>query len=109
MTLISDSSVVFAALSPRERHHEVCTAELVRAAVTVIPAPVLVEVDWLARSRGVHDVMDRVLGSVGDRSIAVVDLDEEEYRRVRALLRTYADLGLEFVGDRRIGHRAALQ
>ena len=97
MTLISDSSVVFAALSPRERHHEVCTAELERAAVTVVPAPVLVEVDWLARSRGVHDVMDRVLGSVGDRSIAVVDLDEEEYRRVRVLLRTYADLGLEFV------------
>jgi hypothetical protein len=41
--------------------------------------------------------MDRLLASVGDRSVAVVDLDEEEYQRVRVLLRTYADVGLEFV------------
>lgn len=97
MTLICDSSVVFAALSPRDRCHEVCSDVLERAAVTVIPAPVLAEVDWLARGRRVHDAMDRVLASVGDHSIAVVDLDEEDYRRVRTLLRTYADLGLEFV------------
>ena len=64
---------------------------------TTIPAPVLVELDWLARSRGVHDAMDRLLASIEDASVVVVDLDEEDYRRVRSLLSTYEDLALEFV------------
>lgn len=97
MTLVCDSSVLFAALSPRERAHDACTELLERETPIVVPAPVLAEVDWLARGRRVHDAVDRLLGSVVDRSVAVVELDEEEYRRVRSLLRTYADLGLDFV------------
>ena len=97
MTLVCDSSVLIAALSPRDRAHDACAELLERKGATTIPAPVLVELDWLARSRGVHDAMDRLLASVEDASVVVVDLDEEDYRRVRSLLSTYEDLPLEFV------------
>lgn len=96
MTLVCDSSVLFAALSERDRAHHACLS-LLEAATTIVPAPVLVETDWLARSRAVEDAMDRLLGSVLDRSVVVIDLDEEDYCRVRVLQRTYADLPLEFV------------
>lgn len=97
MTLVSDASVLIAALSERDRAHDACTGLLASGGVTTIPAPVLVEVDWVARSRGVDDAMDRLLGSIEDASVAVVDLDEEDYRRVRVLQRQYLDLPLEFV------------
>lgn len=96
MTLVCDTSVLFAALDPRERWHDTCTELLDRSAV-VIPAAVLVEVDWLARSRTLHDATGRLLASVLDRSVALVDLDESDYERARMLLRQYADLPLEFV------------
>ena len=97
MTLVCDSSVLVAALSPRDRAHDACAELLERERATTIPAPVLVEVDWLTRSRGVHDAMDRLLESVDDASVIVVDLDDEDHRRVRLLLSTYEDLALEFV------------
>lgn len=97
MTLVCDSSVLVAALSPRDRAHDACTKLLEHAAATAIPAPVLVEVDWVSRSRGIDDAMDRLLGSVVNRSVILVDLDGEDYRRVRSLQRQYADLRLEFV------------
>lgn len=97
MTLICDTSVLVAALSERDRAHEECSELLAREGATTIPAPVLVEVDWVARSRSVPDAMERLLGSVVDASVVVVDLDEEDYRRVRVLQQLYADLPLEFV------------
>ena len=97
MTLVCDTSVVFAALSPAERSHDACAALLERITPTVITSPALAEVDWLARSRGAADAMDRLLASIDDGSVAVVELDEGDYRRVRSLLRTYADLPLDFV------------
>jgi hypothetical protein len=97
VTLICDSSVLIAALSERDGAHDDCVELLAHEGTTTIPAPVLVEVDWLARSRGVADAMDRLLSSVDDGSVVLVDLDAEDYGRVRSLLRTYANLQLEFV------------
>ena len=97
MTLVCDASVVFGALDRRDRSHRRCAELLIEASRTVIPAPVLVEIDWLASSRGVRDAVDRVLQSADDRSMLIVDLDEEDYRRVRELLRRYADLPLDLV------------
>lgn len=96
MTLVCDTGVVLAALDRRDPHHAVC-AELLCAAATTVPAPVLVEIDWLTRSRGAVGGMHAVLNSVERREVLVVDLDGEDYRRVRVLQRTYADLPLEFV------------
>lgn len=95
--LVCDSGVVFAALNPRDRSHDDCTELLRLSRSTAIPAAAIVEIDWLARSRGVTDATDRLLASVEDRSIVVVELDEDDYRRVRKLVRRYADLPLSFV------------
>lgn len=96
-TLVCDASVVYAALSPRDRSHEACVELLSSSPSTTIPAPVIVEVDWLARSLGDPRATEEVLGSVEDGSVSVLDLDVEDYARVRSLLETYADIGLEFV------------
>ncbi len=96
-TLVCDASVIHAALNGRDRSHDACIALLRSSPSTTIPAPVIVEVDWLARSRGVAGATDELLESIDDGSLSVIDLDLEDYARVRSLLRTYADLGLEFV------------
>jgi len=96
-TLVCDASVVHAALNPRDSNHDGCIALLASSPSTTIPAPVIVEVDWLARSRGVAGATDDLLESIDDGSVSVVDLDLEDYARTRVLLRTYEDLGLEFV------------
>jgi uncharacterized protein len=95
--LVCDSSVVFAALSPTDRAHVACSELLERFPPTTIPAPALVEIDWLARSRSLADATDRLLASVDDESVVVADLDVDDYRRVRALIGRYADLPLDFV------------
>lgn len=97
MTLVCDSNVVFAALNRKDRHHDRCAALLSENTPTTIPAPVIVEVDWIARSRGVTGATDALLTSINERSVIVIDLDEEDYRRVRSLQRRYADLPLDFV------------
>ena len=97
MTLVCDSSVVLAVLNPRDRQHHACVDLLSSSSSTTIPAPVIVEVDWLGRSRRIRAATDDLLRSIDDRSLLVIDLDEDDYARVRSLLRKYADLGLEFV------------
>jgi predicted nucleic acid-binding protein len=96
-TLVCDASVIHAALNPRDRSHDACTALLSSSPSTTIPAPVIVEVDWLARSRGVAAATDQLLESIDDGSLSVIDLDLEDYARARVLLQMYEDLGLEFV------------
>lgn len=97
MTLVCDSSVVIAALNRRDPDHDRCANLLSTSSATTIPAPVIVEVDWVARSRGAATAIDALLASIDERDVIVVNLDEEDYRRVRALQRRYADLPLEFV------------
>lgn len=97
MTLVCDAGVIVAALDRRDPQHKRCAALLSAGAATIIPAPVLVEVDWVARARGARGATDALLASIDRREVLVVDLDGEDYRRVRALLRKYDDLPLEFV------------
>jgi predicted nucleic acid-binding protein len=96
-TLVCDASVVHAALNERDRSHRACIELLSSSSCTAIPAPVIVEVDWLARSRNLQSATVELLESIEDGSLAVVDLDVEDYIGVRSLLSTYADFGLEFV------------
>lgn len=96
-TLVCDASVVYACLNPRDRSHDACVELLASSPSTTIPSPVIVEVDWLARSRDVPRATEELLGSIEDGSVSVLDLDAEDYARVRVLLGAYADLGLEYV------------
>jgi hypothetical protein len=94
-TLLADTGVVYAALDPRDDDHGRCRALLASGAAVTIPAPLIGELDWLGRTRGRWDVADLVLGSVVDGSVLVVDLDLEDWKRVRDLVRRYADLPLD--------------
>lgn len=96
MTLVCDANVIIAALDLQDAQHSRC-ATLLEGGGTTIPAPAIVEIDWVTRTRGTAGAMDALLASIDRREVLVVNLDEEDYRRVRFLQHQYADLPLEFV------------
>jgi uncharacterized protein len=96
-TLLADTSVVYAALNPKERDHAACARAVASAPAVVLPAPVLTETAELALRRRNTRAVDVLLGSVLDETVAVVDLDYQDYARTRHLVRKYADLPLSFV------------
>lgn len=95
--LVCDTSVVYAAIDSSEREHSVCRALLGSVEGIAVPSPVIVEVDWIGRSRGHADAGEHLLRSIGDGSALLVNLDESDLQRSRALLRAYDDLPLDFV------------
>jgi hypothetical protein len=78
--------------------HEVCAQLLADfAEPLLVPAPVVVELDWLAGNRLGPEAFDAFLEDLADGGIALVDLVRADYERVRELLGRYADLKLGFV------------
>jgi len=96
-TLVVDTSVVFGALDRFDPSHSACASALTSGRTVVIPAPVIVEVDWLARSRGLRGAAQTLLAGVLDGSMLVANLDESDYARVAALVEGYDDLPLSLV------------
>jgi uncharacterized protein len=96
-TIVADTSVVYGALDRADADHARCSSALSSGAVVVMPSPVIVEVDWLARSRGRSGAMTALLNSVLDGSLLVVNLDTEDVARATHLVEQYDDLPLEFV------------
>lgn len=98
MALIVDTGPLYAAMDRADPDHLACR-ELLETAVdpVVVPAPVLVEVEWLATSRLGPLAFDAVLASVADGGLVVRDLDLADWARVRSLCHTYADLPLGLV------------
>jgi uncharacterized protein len=93
-TLVVDTSVVFGALDSFDPNHAACASTLASGGTVVMPAPVLVEVDWLARSRGRRGAVATLLSGVLDGSTLVADLDAIDYARVADLVERYDDLPL---------------
>jgi predicted nucleic acid-binding protein len=62
----------------------------------LVPAPVLVELDWLGTTRGLPAVQ-AVLDSINSAEVAVADLHPDDYDRIAELCRDYEDLRLGFV------------
>jgi predicted nucleic acid-binding protein len=96
-TLVVDTSVVYGALDGFDPNHAACASTLSSGATVVMPAPVIVEVDWLARSRGRTGAMPVLLAGVLDGSVLVSNLDAEDYARAAVLLAQYDDLPLSLV------------
>src|SRR5438309_8464908 len=63
----------------------------------VVPAPVVVELEWLASSRLQPRAFLAFLSDVEDGRIEVAELERADYPRIRGLLERYADLPLGFV------------
>ena len=96
--LVCDTSVVYAALDSRDRAHAACRALLGATSEGVaVPAPIVVEVDWIGRARGRPDAGAVLLRGIDNGDVLLVNLDEHDYRRSRDLLCAYHDLPLEFV------------
>ncbi len=62
-----------------------------------MPAPVLVELDYLAARQRDRRAIDVMLDEVHGGAYQIEDLVAADYRRVRDLLSTYADLRVGFV------------
>jgi len=98
VALICDTGPLYAAMDRADADHRVC-AELLAGAreALLVPAPVVVELDWLAGNRLGPEPFAAFLTDVEEQSIAIVELVRADYVRVRDLLARYADLKLGFV------------
>lgn len=98
MALIVDTGPLYAAMDRNEVDHERCARLLADTREPlVVPAPVVVEVDWLAGSRlGPRPFVEFLLDHL-DGAIEIAGLLRDDYARIRDLLTAYEDLGLGFV------------
>jgi hypothetical protein len=98
VALICDTGPLYAAMDRADPDHSAC-AELLAGSdePLVVPAPVVVELDWLSGTRLGVDPFVAFLADVEHGGIAVLELVDADYARVRELLVQYADFKLGFV------------
>lgn len=98
MGLVIDTGVLLAAIEPHDNHHHACASLIEQARETrVVPAPVLVELEYLLRQASDADAFRAFLQDSARGAFAIEPLLREDYARVGELLGTYADLRLGFV------------
>lgn len=98
MALVCDTGPLYAAIDRHDTAHEACAALLEETLEPlVVPAPVVVEVDWLVAKRLTPDALAALLASVGEGALLVEELTSADYARIRRLCRRYSDLPLGFV------------
>ena len=98
MALILDTGPLYASLDRSDADHAACRALIESAQEPlVIPAPVLVEVDFLI-SRHLHPgALVALMGDIADGAYAVEDLTAVDYRRIGELCDRYADADIGLV------------
>ena len=98
MALILDTGPLYASLDRSDRDHEACRA-LIEGSVEplVIPAPVLVEVDYWIHARLTPGALVALLADIETGAYRVADLEAADYMRVRELCDRYADADIGFV------------
>ncbi|HEX6511548.1 MAG TPA: VapC toxin family PIN domain ribonuclease [Chloroflexota bacterium] len=98
MALILDTGPLYAAVDRSDADHAACRGLLERAhEQLVIPAPVLVEVDYWINQRLHAGVLVALLDDVEQGAFVVADLEAGDYARVRQLCDRYADSDIGFV------------
>jgi len=98
MALILDTGPLYASLDRSDQDHAACRA-LIEAAQEplVIPAPVLVEVDYWIHQRLGPGALVALLADIEAGAYVVADLTASDYARVRELCDRYADADVGFV------------
>lgn len=98
MGLVLDTGVLVAAIEPHDEHHGPC-ARLVQGSrePRVVPAPVLVELEYLLRGASDVDAFTALLDDCANGAFTIEALVREDYVRVGELLQTYGSLRLGFV------------
>lgn len=98
MALVADTGPLLAALDVNDRDHGPCRDLLATTTeAIVVPAPVVVELEWMITSRVGRDEFDEFLDDVERGAVRIESLSAQDYARVRVLLRQYGDLPLGFV------------
>ena len=98
MALVVDTGPLLAAGDPDDRDHARCQDLLASThEEIVVPAPVVVELEWITSSRTQPGSFDLFLESVGNGEFRVEPMNAEDYARIRLLLRQYADFPLGLV------------
>ncbi len=98
MALILDTGPLYASLDRSDQDHVACRA-LIEGAheALVIPAPVLVEVDYWIQQRLNPGVLVALLADIEAGAYVVADVVREDYTRIRELCDRYADADIGFV------------
>ena len=98
MALILDTGPLYASLDRSDQDHAACRALIERAdEPLVIPAPVLVEVDYWIGQRLTPGVLVALLADIESGAYRVADLVPADYTRIRELCDRYADADIGFV------------
>jgi predicted nucleic acid-binding protein len=98
VALILDTGPLYATLDRDDAAHVACR-KLVQDTRErlLVPAPVLVEVDYWIHQRLHPGVLLALLDDIDSGAYRVEDLDITDYRRVRELCDQYADADIGFV------------
>lgn len=98
MALVLDTGPLYATLDRDDAAHRLCRSLIhdTRERL-VIPAPVLVEVDYWIHQRLYPAVLLGLLDDIDAGAYQIEELDIADYRRVRELCDQYADSDIGFV------------
>jgi uncharacterized protein len=98
VALILDTGPLFASLDRSDADHSACR-NLIETTdePLIIPAPVLVEVDYWIHARLHPGVLVALLDDIVAGAYRVEELCPEDYRRVKELCDRYADADIGFV------------
>ncbi|MBI4299437.1 MAG: PIN domain-containing protein [Chloroflexi bacterium] len=98
MALVLDTGPLYASLDRTDAQYRRCL-DLLQDTLEplVIPAPVLIEVDWLVHSRLHAGVFLALLDDILAGAYHVEEVQPEDYRRIRELCDRYADADVGFV------------
>jgi uncharacterized protein len=98
VALILDTGLLYATFDRSDAAYQSCRRLVEEAAEPlVIPAPVLVEVDYWIQQRLHPGVLVAFLDDIEAGAYRVEDLRLDDYRRVRQLCDQYADADIGFV------------
>jgi predicted nucleic acid-binding protein len=98
VALILDTGPIYASLDRSDQDHQACRQLIEHAdEPLVIPAPVLVEVDYLANQRLSAGAFVALLADIEAGAYRIEDLVLGDYARVRELCDRYADSDIGFV------------
>ncbi len=98
MALILDTGPLYASLDRRDADHLACRRLIETAQEPLlIPAPVLVEVDYWIHTRLHPGVLIALLADISIGAYQIEDLRVEDYRRISELCDRYSDSDIGFV------------
>jgi hypothetical protein len=97
MALVVDTGPLYAFIDVSDPDHLRCVPVLTTREQVVVPAPVVVELDWLLESRGIGHAFPLFLDDVDAGRFAVEELVALDYRRAGELCSEYSDFPLGFV------------